>query len=30
MIVVVVILLMAIALWGIDSLLSWLASLIMG
>jgi len=25
-----VILLMAIALWGIDSLLSWLASLIMG
>ena len=28
--VVVVILIMAVVLWGIDSLLSWLASLIMG
>jgi len=28
--VVVVILIMAVILWGIDSLLSWLASLIMG
>ena len=30
MIVVAVILLMALILWGIDSLLSWIASLIMG
>ena len=30
LIVVAVILLMALVLWGIDSLLSWLASLIMG
>ena len=30
LIVVAVILLMAVVLWGIDSLLSWLASIIMG
>jgi preprotein translocase subunit SecE len=30
LIVVAVILLMALILWGIDSLLSWIASLIMG
>ena len=30
LIVVAVILLMAVVLWGIDSLLSWLASMIMG